>query len=208
MTGNQMMDYHVWPQHLYSHGRTCTCSISCRRPSSLVAFHICYHLDCASVHEISALVTWFQCMLDIFSFHGDSDLLYIVRGDDHTCHILYIMPIHGHYTLMYLRLLYVFVAICRDWLLYYTDGWLVLPLGSSSLHFWDGFIMYFGHHVTPLTSHIRGHLLQLILPHMVDHTFMAFPIPLQTLWAPWTNIVPLMFPRSSLKTPIIFVHEF
>ena len=37
--------------------------------------------------------------------------------------------------------------------------------------------MYFGHHVTPLTSHIRGHLLQLILPHMVDHTFYGFPCP-------------------------------
>ena len=56
-----------------------------------------------------------------------------------------------------------------------------LPLGSSSLHFWDGLIMYFVHHMTPLTSHIRGNLLQLILPHMVDHTFMAFPVPLQTL---------------------------
>ena len=29
----------------------------------------------------------------------------------------------------------------------------------SSLHFWDGLIMYFGHCMTPLTSHIRGHLL-------------------------------------------------
>ena len=57
-------------------------------------------------------------------------------------------------------------------------GWLVLPLVSSSLHFWDGLIMYFGHRMTPITSHIRGHLLQLILPHMVDHTFMAFPFPL------------------------------
>ena len=55
----------------------------------------------------------------------------------------------------------------------------------------------------PSTSHIRGHLLQLILPHMVDHTFMAFPIPLQTLWTPGTIVVPLMFPISSLKTLII-----
>ena len=38
-------------------------------------------------------------------------------------------------------------------------GWLVLPLGSSSLHFWDGLIMYFVHCMTTLTSHIRGHLL-------------------------------------------------
>ena len=28
---------------------------------------------------------------------------------------------------------------------------------------------------------IHHGVLQLILPHMVDHTFMAFPIPLQTL---------------------------
>ena len=113
------------------------------------------------------------------------------------------MPIHGHCTIMYLRLLYVFAFMCRVLVLYYTIGWLVLPPGSSSLYFWDGFIMYFGHHVTPLTSHIRGHLLRLILPHMVDHTFMAFLVPLQTLWTPWTIFVPLMFPISSLKTLII-----
>ena len=64
--------------------------------------------------------------------------------------------------------------------------------------------MYFGHHVTPLTSHIGGHLLQLILSHMVDHIFMAFPIPLQTIWTPWTIFVPLMFPRSSLQKHVIF----
>ena len=111
----------------------------------------------------------------------DFDILYIVRGDDHTCHSLYIMPIHGHCTLMYPGLLYVFAVMCRVWLLYYTVGWLVLQPGSSSLHFWDGIINYFGHRITPLTSHIRGHLLQPILPHMVDHTFMAFPVPMQTL---------------------------
>ena len=38
---------------------------------------------------------------------------------------------------------------------------------------------------------------------MVDHTFMAFLVPLQTLWTPWTIFVPLMFPISSLKTTII-----
>ena len=47
-------------------------------------------------------------------------------------------------------------------------------------------------------------MLQLILPHMVEHTFMAFLVPVQTLWTPWTIFVPLMFPRSSLKTCIIF----
>ena len=60
--------------------------------------------------------------------------------------------------------------------------------------------MYFDHLITPLT----WHLLQLILPHMVDHTFMAFHVPLQTIWTPWTIFVPLMFPWSSLKTHVIF----
>ena len=39
---------------------------------------------------------------------------------------------------------------------------------------------------------------------MVDHTFMAFLLPLQTPWTPWTIFVPLMVPWSSLKTLIIF----
>ena len=46
-------------------------------------------------------------------------------------------------------------------------------------------IMYFGYRVTPLTSHIRGHMLQMILPHLVDHAFMAFPNPMQTPWTPF-----------------------
>ena len=148
MIGNQTMDYYAW------HSRTCTCSGLCRIPSILVAFHICYLLDCASVHEISALVTWFQCMSDIFSHYGDIDPLYIFRFHGYsdlfilyvaiTTHVIFcIMPIHGYCTLMYLGLLYVFVVMCRDWLLYYTDGWLVLPPGSSSLHFWDAFYNVF-----------------------------------------------------------------
>ena len=142
MTGNQLMDY-VRPRHLYSHSRTCTCISLCRILSRLVAYFICYLPYCASVHEISSLVTWFQCMSDIFShygyldplyifiFNGDIDplyifimeiLIYIVRGYDHTCHILYIMPIHGHCTLMYLGLLYVLVVICRYICVVLLDG--------------------------------------------------------------------------------------
>ena len=83
------------------------------------------------------------------------------------------------------------------------DGWF-FHLGLHHSTFGMDFIIYFVHHVTPLTSHIRGNLLQLILPHMVNHTLMAFPITLYTLWTPWTNIIPFMFPISSLKIPIIF----
>ena len=88
MTGNQTMDYYVRPRHLYSHSRTCTRSGLCRRPSRLVASTICYLLDHASVHEISALVTCssicqtFPATMEIlicyiFSHCGDHGLLYI-----------------------------------------------------------------------------------------------------------------------------------
>ena len=148
----------------------------------------------------------------IFSFHGDHDPLYIFIME-----ILIYLYRTWRWPHMYILYhayswpLYSYVSrttvcsfSCMQRYLYYIDGWLVRPLGSSSLHFLDGLIMYFGHRITPLTSHIRGHLLQLILPHMVDHIFMAFPVPLQTLWTPWTIFVPLMFPRSSLKACIIF----
>ena len=56
--------------------------------------------------------------------------------------MLYIMHIHGQCTLMYSRLLHVFVVTCIDLLLYYTDEWMVLPLGSSLLHFWYGYNVF------------------------------------------------------------------
>ena len=175
-----MMDYYVRPRHLYSHSRTCTRSGLCRRLFRLMASLICYLLECASVHEISALVTWFQYMSDISSHYGDLDLLYIsvfmeimilcisslwrfwsmyiVRGDDHTCYI--VSCLFMAIVLLCIRDCYIYLQLCAK--LYHCIvliGWLVLPLGSSSLHFWDGLIMYFGHCMTPLTSHIRGHLL-------------------------------------------------
>ena len=174
MTGNQTMVYYVRSRHLYSHSRTCTRSSLCRRPSRLVASTICYLLDHASVHEISALVACssicqtFPATMEILICYISSAFveiivlcissswrfwsMYIVRGDDHIYVLSCFMPIHGHCTLMYPGLLYVLVVMCRVWLLYCTIGWLVLPPGSSSLHFWDGLIMYFGHCMTALTS--------------------------------------------------------
>ena len=101
MSGNEMMEYYVRPRQIYSHSRTCTHSSSCRMPCSLVEFHLFYLLDRASVHEISTLMIWFQCISDIFIHYGDldplyifihfgdSDILYIARGDDHTWHFVY-----------------------------------------------------------------------------------------------------------------------
>ena len=94
MTGNQTMDYYVRPRHLYSHSRTCTRSGLCRIISRLVEFQICYLLDHTSVHEISTLVTWFQCMSDIFIHYGDLDPLYIfIFHGDHDPLYIFIMEI-------------------------------------------------------------------------------------------------------------------
>ena len=152
MTGNKTMDYYVWPRHLYSNSRTCTHSGLCRRPSKLVAFLICYLFDHASVHEISALVTWFQCMSDIFSHYGDLDPLYIFSfyGDLDPLYI-FIMEIlifvycTWRWPLMRYLVSCLFMAIvllciwdCYMYLQLYAElyyctmliGWMVFHLGS------------------------------------------------------------------------------
>ena len=84
--------------------------------------------------------------------------MYIVRGDDHTCYI--VSCLFMAIVLLCIRDCYIYLQLCAE--LYHCIlliGWLVLPLGASSLHFWDGLIMYFDHRMTPMTSHIKGHLL-------------------------------------------------
>ena len=163
MIGNQMMDYYVRLRHLYSHSRTCTHRGLCRRPSRLVASLICYLLDCTIVHEIWVLMTWFQYMSDMSSHYGYHDPLYIFIME--IMIYLYCMWWLPHMSYFVSCLFMAIVLLCIWYcymylqLFYYTIGWLFLPPGSSSLHFWDGLIMYFGHRMTPLSSHIRGHLL-------------------------------------------------
>ena len=105
----------------------------------------------------------------IFSLHGDHDPLYIFIIE--ILIYLYCMWQWPHMSYFVSCLFMAIVLLCiHDCYIYLQlcaefdhcivlIGWLVLPLVSSSLHFWDGLIMYFGHHMTPLTSHIRGHLL-------------------------------------------------
>ena len=103
-----------------------TRSSLCRRLSRLVASLICYLLDYASVHEILALVTWFQYMLDISSYYGilihciSSTIMeimilfissswifwsmYIVRANDHSCLFMVIVLLCIWDCYMYLRL--------------------------------------------------------------------------------------------------------
>ena len=184
MTGNQTMDYYVRPRHLYSHSRTCTRSGLCRRLSRLVESLICYLLDRASVHEISALVTWYQCMSDISSLWRSWSSLYLQplwRSWSLCILYIFIMEIliyvyctwrwpHMFYhvvclfmaiVLLCIRDCYMYLQIiCRVVLWYYADWVVGLPFGYLH-HFISGmdFIMYFGHRITPLISYIRGHLL-------------------------------------------------
>ena len=152
MTDNQMMDYYVRPQHLYSDSRRCTPSGLCRINSRLVAFLICYLLDRASVHDISALVTWFQYMSDISNHYGDVDPLYIfsLHGYHDPMYIfirdilsyLYSMWWWPHMSyfvsflfmaivLLCIQDCYIYLQICAE--LYYCTmliGWLVFHLVS------------------------------------------------------------------------------
>ena len=123
MTGNQKMDYSIRPWNLYSNSRTCTRSGLCRIPSSLVEFHTWYLLDRAIVHEISALVIWFQCMSDIFfhygdlnplcifSFCGDIDPLYIFIIEILIYYILYV-SMTTHVTFCISCLFMAIVLLC------------------------------------------------------------------------------------------------
>ena len=145
MTGNQMMDYYVRPQHLYSHSRTCTRSGLCRILSS--SGGISYMLppwscqcswDFNSRDLIPVYVRYFQPLWRswstiylhpswrswsfVYLHHGESEIfiLFLVM----TTYVIFcIMPIHGHCTLMYPGLLYLLVVMCRVLSLYFTiDG--------------------------------------------------------------------------------------
>ena len=148
MTGNQMMDYYARPWHLpdWWHFIYATSLIV----PVFMRFQLSW-LD-SSVCQISSAIMeiMIRCISSSWRFWS----IYIVRGDDHTCHVLdhaYSWPLYS----------YVFetaISTCS-----YVQSLIIVlyfwMAGSSSLHFWDGLIMYFGHRITPLTSHIRGHLL-------------------------------------------------
>ena len=83
----------------------------------------------------------------------------IVRGDDQLCDILY----HAYSLTLYSYVFGTAICICSYVqsciiVLCWLGGWSSI-WDSSALHFWDGLIMYFSHGMTPLNSHIRGHLL-------------------------------------------------
>ena len=178
---------HVQHRHIYLHSRTCTHSGLCRWPSILVAFHICYLLDCASIHEISALVI----MIPLFPVY--IKYLHLLWR---SWSIVYLQLLWRSWSIVYLHPLWIFlyivyctwqwphmshfcisclsmaiVLLCiRDYYMYLQsyieiyyctipmDGWFFhLVLHHSTCRM--DFIIYFGHRVTPLISHIRGNIL-------------------------------------------------
>ena len=76
----------------------------------------------------SAIMDIMVLMYIVYLHHGDSDLyiLYVVMT---TYVISFIMSIHGHCTLMYPRLLYVFAIMFKFVLLYYADWVVSIPFG-------------------------------------------------------------------------------
>ena len=162
MTGNQTMDYYVQPWHIYSHSRKSTRSGLCRRPSSLVAFHIWYLLNCASIHEISA----FMIMIPVFPVY-----IRYLHPLWRSWSIVYCTRRWPHMTLCISCLFMAIVLLCiRDCYMYLQShakiyhcivligGWF-FHLGLHYSTSGTDFIMYFEHHVTPLTSIISGHML-------------------------------------------------
>ena len=157
------MDYYVRPQHIYSHSSTCTRSGLCRRPSSFVAFYICYLFDHSSIHEIAALVIMILVFLVYIRY---IHLLWISWSILYCTwwwpHMKFVYHAYSWtlYSYVSKTAICIFAVMCIDCSLYctYMSDWffhLGLHYSTSGMDY----IMYFDHHVTPPTSHIRGNFL-------------------------------------------------
>ena len=135
----------VQPQYLYSHSRTCTHSRLCRRPSKVVAFYaislimtvfmrfqlswldsiICQTFPVIMgilIHCISSAII--EIMILCISSSWRFWSIYIVCGDDHTCHILY----HAYSWPLYSYVSGTAISTCSYVqsfiiVLYWLDGW-------------------------------------------------------------------------------------
>ena len=147
-----------WWYFLYATSWSCQCSWDFNS-RDLIPVYVRYFQPLVRSWSIIYLhPLWRSCSV-VYLHHGDSDLCiwYVAMT---TYVISCIMPIHGHCTLMYPGLLDIFVDYMQSCImvLCWLGGWSSIWV-PSSLHFWDGLIMYFGHRITPLISYIRGHLL-------------------------------------------------
>ena len=109
------------------------------------------------IHCISSVIM--EIMILFISSSWRFWSMYIVRGDDHICSIMF----HAYSWPVYSYVSGTAICMCSYMqscimVLCWLGGWSSIWV-PSSLHFWDGLIMYFGHSITPLISYIRGHLL-------------------------------------------------
>ena len=140
MTSNQAMDYYVRPWHLYSHSRTCTRRRLCRIPSRVVAFYAISLIVPVFIRfQLSCLIlVYVRCFQPLWRSWS---IIYLQSSwrswrfyDSLYCtwrwpNMLYcIMPIHGHCTLLYPGLVYLFAVMYRVVSLYSVD-WMA---GSST----------------------------------------------------------------------------
>ena len=148
-------DFLDWWHHLYA-------------TTLIVAVFMRFHLSWLE----SSICQTFPATMEILIYYISSPILeimvlcissswifwsmYIVRRDDHICDIMYYAyswPLYSYVsrtaicTCSYMQI--CIIVLC--WLGGWSSIW-----DPSSRHFWDGLIMYFGHRMTPLTSHIRG----------------------------------------------------
>ena len=65
----------------------------------------------------------------------------------------------------------------KDWV-HFPRFPLESDVGNFTSYYFTLIILW---HTIEATMICASYVLHMILPHMVDHTFMAFPIPLQTL---------------------------
>ena len=114
----------------------------------------------------------------VYLHHGDSDLCILYMAMT-TYVICCIMPIHGHCTLMYLGLLYVFAVICRVVSLYYAYWLAGLPFGIL-YHSTSGMnVLCISAIVWPLWPHTLGGICYSLFYHTRWITLDS-PVPLQT----------------------------
>ena len=112
------------------------------------------------------------------------------------------MLICGHYTLMYLGLLHVYLQSHAD--IYHCivlmGGWF-FHLGIQYSTFVIG-IMYFGHHVTPMTSHNRGASVIVDFTTLGRSCFYDLPCPYADSLDPLFSSYTLMSQESPQKTHV------
>ena len=141
MIGNQMMVHHLRPWHLYSCDGICTRSSLHRRPPSLVLPHVLPLWSCEYLWDVSSHDQILVC------YHISSaimEILFIVYYMWRWPHMTFVYhayswPLHSYVSRTSTC---TFTVTCWDLSLYCTREWLVLPPGSSLLHFWDGYNVF------------------------------------------------------------------